>query len=76
MQTKTYFIYEEDGEPMLHRAEGTDIQWKQGKNPTVKVPVIPQGLFVGLAEHTPLKTCLAVCSEVVGIGVHDLRCSA
>ena len=36
-QTKTYFIYEEDGEPMLSRAEGTDISWKAGKNVTVKV---------------------------------------
>ena len=36
-QTKTYHIFEEDGEPILHRAEGTDIDWKAGKNPTVKV---------------------------------------
>ena len=36
-QVKTYFIYEEDGEPMLSRAEGTDIAWKAGKNVTVKV---------------------------------------
>ncbi|KAK9918886.1 hypothetical protein WJX75_007835 [Coccomyxa subellipsoidea] len=34
---KTYYIYEEDGEPMLHRAEGTKIDWAAGKNPTVKV---------------------------------------
>lgn len=37
MQTKTYYIFEEDGEPILHRAEGTEIQWKASKNPTVKV---------------------------------------
>ena len=37
MQTKTYSIFEEDGEPILHKAEGTEIQWKAGKNPTVKV---------------------------------------
>lgn len=37
VQTKTYHIFEEDGEPILHRAEGTDIDWKAGKNPTVKV---------------------------------------
>ena len=36
-QTKTYHIFEEDGEPILQRAEGTDIEWKSGKNPTVKV---------------------------------------
>lgn len=36
-QEKTYYIYEEDGEPMLHRAEGTKIEWAAGKNPTVKV---------------------------------------
>lgn len=35
-QEKTYYIYEEDGEPMLHRAEGTKIDWAAGKNPTVK----------------------------------------
>ena len=40
MQTKTYYIFEEDGEPILHRAEGTEIQWKAGKNPTVKVTAI------------------------------------
>ncbi len=37
VQEKTYYIYEEDGEPMLHRAEGTKIDWAAGKNPTVKV---------------------------------------
>ncbi len=36
-QTKTYHIFEEDGEPILHKAEGTAIEWKSGKNPTVKV---------------------------------------
>ena len=36
-QTKTYHIFEEDGEPILQRAEGTDVEWKPGKNPTVKV---------------------------------------
>ena len=25
-QVKTYFIFEQDGEPMLHRAEGTPIR--------------------------------------------------
>lgn len=35
-QEKTYYIYEEDGEPMLLRAEGTKIDWAAGKNPTVK----------------------------------------
>ena len=40
LQTKTYYIFEEDGEPILHRAEGTEIQWKTGKNPTVKVRAI------------------------------------
>ena len=38
-QTKTYHIFEEDGEPILHKAEGTEIEWKSGKNPTVKVNV-------------------------------------
>ena len=41
MQTKTYSIFEEDGEPILHKAEGTEIQWKAGKNPTVKVGPAP-----------------------------------
>ena len=39
VQTKTYHIFEEDGEPILHKAEGTEIEWKSGKNPTVKVSV-------------------------------------
>ena len=29
----------DDEEEMLQRAEGTDIQWASGKNPTVKVGI-------------------------------------
>ena len=34
-QTKTYHMVDEE-EEMLQSAEGTDIQWEAGKNPTVK----------------------------------------
>ena len=37
-QTKTYHMVD-DEEEMLQRAEGTDIQWASGKNPTVKVGI-------------------------------------
>ena len=35
LQTKTYHMVDEE-EEMLQSAEGTDIQWEAGKNPTVK----------------------------------------
>ncbi len=34
--TKTYHLLD-DGEPVLERSEGTEIDWKAGKNITVKV---------------------------------------
>lgn len=34
--TKTYYMLDDD-EPVLERSEGTEIDWKQGKNITVKV---------------------------------------
>ncbi|KAK9803911.1 hypothetical protein WJX72_004179 [[Myrmecia] bisecta] len=34
--TKTYYMVDEE-EPILERAEGTEINWNPGKNPTVKV---------------------------------------
>jgi hypothetical protein len=34
---KTYYLMEEDFEPVLEKAEGTAINWKAGKNVTVKV---------------------------------------
>ena len=36
MQEKEY-IMAPDSKDMLQKAEGTKIQWKQGKDPTVKV---------------------------------------
>lgn len=35
-QEKTYHMVDEE-EEMLQSAEGTDIQWEAGKNPTIKV---------------------------------------
>eukprot|EP00884_Botryococcus_braunii_P023655 jgi/Botrbrau1/9974/Bobra.0012s0068.2 len=36
--TKSYYVREDDdGEMELERAEGTNISWKGGKNPTVKI---------------------------------------
>ena len=35
-QTKTYYMVD-DEDPILERAEGTEIQWKSGKNLTVKI---------------------------------------
>ena len=34
---KTYYLMEEDYEPVLEKAEGSEIQWAAGKNVTVKV---------------------------------------
>ena len=51
MQTKTYHIFEEDGEPILHRAEGTDIDWKAGKNPTVKVSTTSLSIRLACPFH-------------------------
>lgn len=34
--TKTYYMLDDD-EPVLERSEGTQIDWKTGKNITVKV---------------------------------------
>jgi len=40
-QTKTYHMVD-DEEEMLQKAEGTDIEWASGKNPTVKArPALP-----------------------------------
>ena len=73
MQTKTYSIFEEDGEPILHKAEGTEIQWKAGKNPTVKVGPAPASYCLAFAcmsvpqlifrpgyasDHLPLLRCM------------------
>ena len=67
VQEKTYYIYEEDGEPMLHRAEGTKIDWAAGKNPTVKVlPPLPSSVcHLGLAFALCSLLCRAVllCEE-------------
>ena len=57
-QTKTYHIYDEDGEPMLHRAEGTDIQWKSGKNVTVKVHHPIRALDRHMWPHVRLSSSL------------------
>ena len=63
MQTKTYSIFEEDGEPILHKAEGTEIQWKAGKNPTVKV----RGTTLTSAPSPRLHECPPA-------GLHDSIC--
>lgn len=34
---KTYYMAEEDSEPILEKATGSDIKWNSGKNVTVKV---------------------------------------
>jgi len=39
--SKSYFMVD-DTDPILERAEGTEIQWKPGKNVTVKVRKSPQ----------------------------------
>ena len=41
-QEKTYHMVDEE-EEMLQSAEGTDIHWEAGKNPTVKVRPRSQG---------------------------------
>jgi hypothetical protein len=45
--SKTYFMVD-DTEPILERAEGTEIQWKPGKNVTVKVRTSCRALPVAL----------------------------
>lgn len=37
--TKSYYMLD-DEEPVLERSEGTQIDWKQGKNITVKVSAL------------------------------------
>ena len=73
-QTKTYHMVD-DEEEMLQRAEGTDIQWASGKNPTVKVGIWARAPLNGLGGRMA-QAVQARAEEVMSVGRDGRTCNA
>ena len=54
--TKTYFMADGDDDPVLEKAEGTQIDWAAGKNVTVKIKKKKQRNKNGKGTRTVTKT--------------------
>ena len=67
-----YYIYEEDGEPLLSRAEGCTINWKPGKNTTVKASSV-SGQY---RSHLDSKGCIACIQRILAKDflLYDIHC--
>ena len=59
---KTYYMVDEV-DPVLEKPEGTQIQWKEGKDPTIKVGAGTGGAGCGDALRLPASGIVVGCSR-------------